>query len=334
MGIIKIKSSLSSLLARKTYTMFLPIGFEIENSIKNILGVNEKTSFPEEITIPNSGTCVAGTTYQITGYDDLIANIDNLECIFHAGYGLIQPPVGAMYGQLLLAANSEIPRIFANPFYQGDYGYLTACYDENDIWTEHHISQLRISPGVKLGVSKNTVSPFPTSLSPGEMVYTVDASRGTVAEPLVMDFTVNTETLCPLNHNGSGKSVDIKNKTMDPFGASLIPVNGYVDFGVIVGQYRNENGRNRTVLLNKAMAYDDTNDEFSTILYYTVEIEDPTVIPIDINLDTITVPYNFEYTRPVLPSPESVLYSISKAADALFEPLLRKFRKKISSKTQ
>jgi hypothetical protein len=306
----------------------------LEHGIKNILGVTETKNFPDELTIPNSGSCISGTSYQLNGYDDLVANIDDLECIFHAGYGLTQPPVGAMYGQLLLAVNSEIPRFFANPFYQGDYGYQTACFDESNVWTEHYLSQLRITPGVKLGVSKNTISPFPVSLRQGEVRYLGDPSRGTMDNPLVMDFTVNTEVLCPLNHNGSGKAVDLKNKTMDPFGASLPPVNGYVDFGVIVGQYQLENGRTRTILLNKAMAYDDTNDEFSTILYYTVEIEDPTVVPSGVALDVVTVPYSFEYTRPVLPSPESIIYSISKTADAFLEPVMRKLRNKIVSKTE
>lgn len=280
------------------------------------------------IFVPRSGTCLKDTPFQIRSVDDLKDNLENLECIFQAGIGFKEIPLGPMYGTLLLAVNSEVPARLSRPVYLGDYSYMTGCTGPDGEFAIHYFSQLRIVPGITPGVSKNTISPYPKQLAFGENPY---VPKWHNIEALVMDFTVDTNAVCPLTPDVP--LMKLKSKTMDPFGKSLPPISGYIDISVIVGA-NPDNGR--LILLNKAMAYDDLNNELTTTLFYAVEVEDFSALPNQCFsgtenpfqcLETLTVPRTIDWQRNILPSPTGLVFATMNSASGFLPQLfaMKKF---------
>lgn len=293
--------------------------------------------------VPREGTCTQYSTWSITNADDLRANINDIECIFQAGAPVNRAPVGQMRGELLLVLNSEVPPAVANPLYMGDYSYETGCINEDlsePIYATYNFSKLRILPGLSLGVSRNSAAPYPLNLGPGEYPY-FPQTTAWAADPntLVMDFTVDTRDICPADFHAQGVFSKLKDAFFDPFRSSFPPINAYIDVGNVVGVNPDTNN---VILLNKAMAYNYTSNELETVLYYAIEVSDYRIAPtscysnVPENLSQAVavseiqtcvgtlqqlVP-DFTWSRPIIPAPESLVYSIRNAINAVTYPFM------------
>ena len=121
----------------------------------------------------------------------------------------------------------------------------------------------------------------------------------------------------------------LKDTVFNPFKTSLPPINAYVSHGVVVGVDTTQSIK-RPILLNKALAYDENTDKFSTVLYYALVSGDygligktyedvPDVFPIVI--DQYLEGETKYYQRPLKPPVGSVSFSLTQSISALASKL-------------
>lgn len=228
---------------------------------------------------PMSGSCSAGTRYNISSMTDLYAQTDNLDCLFDAALDVGKVPLGAHYGRVLAVANSAFWNPIIDIFYQGDHVVQTKCNGET----------------YYLNILKFAGLPFSSGLFYlGNLGLTVNQNEGYAERRgLIMDFSVDLNRLCPTRDDMSLSDMQFFRPFWSDVNSNMYPTAMFQDVARAVGRDTDE----CLLLLGRTFLRDPIQLDAPTVTswYFVLKNCDPTVMPNFTRGTFLTLERSFEY---------------------------------------
>lgn len=215
-----------------------------------------QTGYPAAI----KGTCEAGTVFTISTVDDLLSNVDNLECIYNAGLVPNTVPLGPQYGTVLKFGTSDALAPLLAPLWQGKVISHLRCPNELDLGLNVIQGRFRVAALIYIGVPN-------IKLAPGEYTDGKDT--------LIIDYTQTFGDKCTTPPGSIFGQEDLSLNILD----NIYPFRMIVDVVRLVGR-QSDNG---AIYLGKTYVQDPfrSDRQAYNIAFWSIVNYDPLVVTLD-----------------------------------------------------